>query len=295
MLDLSTLTGKDIKELVKLIVVLEKDATIGSFLDSLAEMGTQHISPSNFSQRQDFPKQWKETLAQFIEHMEDRSRMTLKEYIRQSTGSSAPSRIGDLTGWLDLSRLFPPRGVIDVLRHNSFEDQLYLLIRATGGDKCRTAPMKVSFDPKADVWPKFETERPKGEGKSETLRGSIFTLEEYVYSIGKVHGRGGLRIAKFSTFTREYGPDGVPIVVDLYGLRLGHTRTLRRPFAHAVYAFCVTKNKEDEFEAAQKVQTFEELEKCGLFQGQELDDIRNVLATKIEDGGLLINDMLPGF
>lgn len=94
---------------------------------------------------------------------------------------------------------------------------------------------------------------------------------------------------------RKFDEKGNTTVFDLYGIRLGHSNKLRRPFAHPVYTYLLEKEKERKLSHLMNAKTFEDLAATKVFEGEELYDIRSVLEQKaLVDGGLPIEEMLDG-
>ncbi|WP_299506993.1 hypothetical protein [uncultured Roseobacter sp.] len=292
MLNTIVLDGPQTKEVIKLICHLN-GIGIKDLLLEMENASGEKVSAAGYADRKDFSQNWKRHLAVFAQKkMTPRNRATLQTFIRHTLRIDR-SVMSDLGFWIKEAELTIPKEFERAL--NVQGEITFVLLRLTGDGSLKVAPMSVVFDPEQQVWPRFQTSRERLRGKPEILQGMIFQIDSYVYSVGKVSGLGGIRLAKLSIHPRKRDERGNTIVFDLYGIRLGHSKTLRRPFAHPLYAYFLEEHHKEKLDRLMKSKTFKELVATKVFSKDEIHDIRTVLEQKrLIDGGLLIEDMLDG-
>ncbi len=204
--------------------------------ETLKEITGLRINPGRAKDRKSYPPGFTEDLAAAVSKLPAYEKAAIDTYVAGATRQAKPTLESTFARWItkdDIdSRAFADKCANDVGD--------YLILRMPSPKKLVAAHMKISFDPATDLMPHFETSSYYGGKLARQVCGQIFANGNYAYAVGKVTNNPGLRVSKLRPATLPTGQ------TDLYGIRLGQSREVNRPYGHLIYCLQLVDNKPDD-------------------------------------------------
>ncbi len=201
--------------------------------DALSQISDLKISAEGLSRRKNFEIGFRDDLAAAIAELPPHQRNSIAAFVEGVTDTKKPNFDDDFARWIDTTDL-DSQGFADKCA-NALGD--YLILRMPSAKTLVTAHMKITFDPETDVMPHFLTSSYFGGKLARQVQGQIFANGNYAYAVGKVDKNPILRLAKMRPATLPTGQ------TDLYGVRLGQSKAINRPYGHLIYCLQLIDNK----------------------------------------------------
>lgn len=245
----------------------------------LPEISQFKISVSGMSRRQSFDTGFLTDLENAVGQLPKHQKAAIDTFVAGATGLAAPSLEETIHRWID-SREIDSQGFAERCANDKGH---YLVLRLPSSKQLMIAYMRITFDPAQDILPHFETSTFDNGSQERLVQGQIIYHGDHAYTLGKVHGTKEIRVSKLglNTLLTEQ--------TDLYGIRLGKSANINRPYGHLVYGLQLIENSPDDVLAELKSETGLTEKKLAK-RVPDLKKIKDLLKPqKVAELGLITN------
>lgn len=227
---LEALGAPQVLKIIDLLTLLEGHGSRDATLRAISDIT---ISADKINERKSYPPEFLKALWARIKAADLTVQSTITGYIAGQTGQTHNRLEKSFKGWIDAH---------DVAS-DSFAQKCankkgnYLIFSCSEGTSCEVSEMNISADPSKTLLPKFETTYYKDGAPQAQVKGVIFEVGNYAYSIGKSYNNRAMRFSKLQPYTRPGGE------TDLYGIRVATSSGASRPYAHFIYCYQLRRKR----------------------------------------------------